>query len=86
TKAKLSIYADDLMVFDQEVELTTGLNYLSYDLSLREDKVDEYKESLAEKATLYKAADDGRHYLKSGSYQLKLSIDDNTIEAPFEIK
>ena len=63
-----------------EAHLNEGLNYISYDLSLKEDQMKPYKTFLNkkikadEKPISLKKADNGSIYLKPGTYHLKGEI------------
>ena len=57
----------DLIVYEEDVELTKGLQSIHYDLSLIQEQVKKYNRK--HKAKL-EAADDGKVYLPKGNYTM----------------
>jgi hypothetical protein len=57
----------NVVLFEEEVELTKGLQQVSYDLIIQEKALKKYSRK---HKTEVKPADDGRVYLPKGSYQL----------------
>ena len=54
-----------------------GLNFVSYDLSIDKENVEEYKEAVnsKKKKVEFKKTDNGRTYLHPGSYIIEINID-----------
>ena len=57
----------DLIVYEEDVELTKGLQSIHYDLSLNQEQVKKYNRKHKVKL---EAADDGKVYLPKGNYTM----------------
>ena len=64
----------DIIVYEEDIELTTGLQSICYDLYMSKEQVKRYNRK--HKAKL-EAADDGKTYLPKGTYTFLW--DDNEI-------
>jgi len=91
-KADISIRSGELTLQRMEVELSPGLNYLSYDYSIDEKISTEYEELLnedigeQEKPILVKAANNGNFYLQPGKYKVVVEKSDEHSETTLELE
>ena len=83
---------DSTVVFTQNLELTPGLNTLTYDLSFDERKASELKRLYnkdrkeGQRPVSVEAADNGAYYLRPGTYTLVVEVDGQTAETELEVK
>ena len=79
-------------MFTQNLELTPGLNTLTYDLSFDERKASELKRLYnkdrkeGQRPVSVEAADNGAYYLRPGTYTLIVEVDGQTAETELEVK
>jgi len=92
-EAALSLHAgDDLELQSWKLPLEKGLQYPEYNLSIREEMLDDYQAWLNkdreedEKPIRLKVADDGNLYLHKGKYRLTVSHEGEEQEVTLEIK
>ena len=57
----------DVIVYEEDIELATGLQTIPYDLNLIQEQIKKYNRR---HKTKLEAADDGKTYLPKGSYTL----------------
>ena len=57
----------DDIVYEEDIELATGLQSIPYDLYLSQEQIKKYNRK---HKTKLEAADDGKTYLPKGSYSL----------------
>ena len=57
----------DVIVYEEDIELATGLQSIPYDLNLSQEQIKKYNRK---HKTKLEAADDGKTYLPKGSYTL----------------
>lgn len=76
---------DSLVLNRSNLQLNKGLNTISYDLSIDEKQIEDYKKAMGSEAKKLKIADDKRYYLLPGNYTLKISNTENKTERKFEI-
>ena len=65
-----------------------GLNFVSYDLSIDKENVEEYKEAVnsKKKKVEFKKTDNGKTYLHPGSYIIEINIDGVISSQNFKIR
>ncbi len=74
------VHTDGSIVAQRKVDLAKGLQFISYDLLVDAaavaplEKALRAKQKAAERPLQLKAADDGKVYIPSGSYQIKLQV------------
>ena len=83
---------DPLTLKSYDVDLNTGLNYLSYDLTVDPDQLDAYKALLNknvkadEKPISVKKADNDQLYIHSGKYILEIKKGETVVKKELEIR
>lgn len=92
-KATLSILTKDgLSLQEFETELKKGLNYPTYDLTIKEGVVEEYSQPLREKQKKnerpleFKAAENKKFYIYKGDYQVKITQGSASIETKLTVE
>ena len=86
-KGELSVVTEDgLTLYRKDIDLRSGLNVITYDLSVLENAAETYNEPLEEDDTKMKAADNGVTYLVSGLYTVRINQNDSSSEGELEIK
>jgi photosystem II stability/assembly factor-like uncharacterized protein len=84
---KISISKDGQILKSWNIELEKGLNYLNYDLTLDNNKVEDYSQSLeSDYKESFGSSDNGKWYLRPGKYLLTLESGQYTTTQGFEIK
>ena len=73
------------IVFVEKHNVKSGLNYLKYNTSVQETKLDQYK-SVVDKKDDIKAADDGIIYLNKGGYLLNVRTNNKEVSKTFKLK
>jgi len=76
------------VLFDSIYQLSKGLNYLSYDLSLEMLNLKNYKKELekaGDKKVIIKPGKDGKVYVKPGKYTFEYQKGDGMVSKPFEV-
>lgn len=75
-QARLQVYADSLMVSDQDIKLEKGLSYYTYNLEMNESSTEPLKNLMIQRKPdanpQIKKADNGKYYLPPGKYKLKI--------------
>lgn len=91
--AKLTIKsAGGTTVYTQNIDLRSGVNAIPYDLTFDPARADDLERELNQdrkpntKKITVKAADNGKYYLRPGTYTATLAVDATTAEAGFEVK
>ena len=88
--AKVSIYADSLLLREQDLVLKKGLSYYSYHLEMDETYVDPLQGLLAKKepdakVTITKS-ENGKYYLPAGKYTIRITQDGNEASCSLDVK
>jgi hypothetical protein len=84
--------ADSLKLRSFEVKLVKGLNYISYDLTISEETLDEYNIFLNknrepdQKPVRIKAMDNGKAYLYSGTYTIEIQTEEASVEETLKLE
>jgi len=89
--AKLSVHLDGVQIQNKTVQLKKGISQITYDLTIDLSKQKKYEKKLSKldedkKKVKLEKADDGNIYLKSGSYEIKISGDGKTTTSKFKLK
>jgi photosystem II stability/assembly factor-like uncharacterized protein len=77
-----------MALFDTTVYSVTGLNYMNYDLSIKESVVSSYEASLNEKSDeeiQIQKSDNGKFYIQPGEYDLEIIIKKNVAKKKLTI-
>lgn len=92
-KATVTIFTQDSLELQNfEVQLSKGLNYLSYDLKINEEILNEYNKNLNkdrkpdEKPVRIKVMDDGNAYLYKGEYSVEIEFGEETAEETLKLE
>jgi len=104
-KAQIPVYAnrpgkasvtvstpDSLELQNFEVQLSKGLNYIAYGLTISEEILDEYNETLNkdrksdEKPVRIKVMDNGNAYLYRGNYSLEIQFGEQTVQETLKLE
>ena len=79
---------DELVIWTNNVDCSKGLNTISYPLTVNEEHKDDYAKGLTKKESedveLTKA-DDGKYYIRKGSYKVSVSINNTEAETKLVI-
>ena len=70
----------------EEMEVEKGLNYFQYDLSISESAVSQYAEELTEIEGKLEKKENGKVYLKQGTYTVELKLDGSTVKEMFTVE
>jgi photosystem II stability/assembly factor-like uncharacterized protein len=84
----LQVLHGDVLVYEREVQVDRGLNFIEYDLSVDKDKVNKFYKSYAvvePRATL-KPSENGVQYLQKGAYKVIIASSGIESSQPFELK
>ncbi len=88
--ASLLVYADSLLVHEQDLPLQKGLSYYSYTLLVDNDKVESFntmlKRSLPASLVQCKKAENEKYYLPPGKYTVELRLNDHKATSTLEVK
>ena len=77
----------DAIVYRDDIAARSGLNYLTYDLSVAADRLTTYLNSLeAEEEDGPEESDDGKTYLVQGKYKIVFESGGQRSECELEIK
>ncbi|MDV7392335.1 hypothetical protein RZS08_13305, partial [Arthrospira platensis SPKY1] len=76
--------AKGLVLHNQQLAVTKGLNALTYDLSVDASVVSTWLKTFAKDAP--KAADNGAYYLPADTYTLRVTLGKATTETKLEVK
>lgn len=104
-KAQIPVYAnrpgkasvtvstpDSLELQNFEVQLSKGLNYIAYGLTISEEILDEYNETLNkdrkpdEKPVRIKVMDNGNAYLYRGNYPVEIQFGEQTVQETLKLE
>jgi len=89
-KGKITISTKDgLMLYEHEVTFSKGLNTVKYDFTINEDKAAAYRKSLKKEKDSKekkKKKDNGKYYLRDGSYTLNISVNGSSKSTILKIK
>jgi photosystem II stability/assembly factor-like uncharacterized protein len=81
---------DDNVLFEEEMPVDKGLQYVKYDLSISENEVEAFKKRLKKNEEFeddhWKDRKNGKSYLIPGTYRLELIKDGQTRSVNFEMK
>ncbi|WP_425421940.1 WD40/YVTN/BNR-like repeat-containing protein [Phaeodactylibacter xiamenensis] len=83
---------DSLELQNFEVQLSKGLNYIAYGLTISEEILDEYNETLNkdrksdEKPVRIKVMDNGNAYLYRGNYSLEIQFGEQTVQETLKLE
>lgn len=88
--AMLMIYADSLLVGEQDLVLHKGLSYYQYHLELDEMYVEPLKEWMTKKdpdaKPVINKSENGKYYLPPGKYKIKIQLGENGTYCSLEVK
>ncbi len=89
-KGMLQVFADSLLVYEEEITLDRGLRYYKYHLEMDASKVEEFNQQLSsadeEKNTTVKLSDNGKFYLIPGAYNIVISRGNHQSSIPLDVK
>lgn len=83
---------DSLELQNFEVQLSKGLNYIAYGLTISEEILDEYNETLNkdrkpdEKPVRIKVMDNGNAYLYRGNYPVEIQFGEQTVQETLKLE
>ncbi len=82
---------DNLQLYQTSFNAKEGLNFQTYNFEVNSNAISKYQKSLqaqAEKGTTIKlkTADDGKHYLKKGSYTIRISQKGESVETKLVVE
>ncbi len=88
--AKMYVYADSLLVYEQDIQLKKGLSYYTYKLEMKESNTDTLQNMIAlkkpESTFKIKKAENGQYYLPPGQYKINIIQGTKETSAELEIK
>ena len=86
-KVEITIMKDDIELYSGNINSGKGLNYLSYDLTVQDKYLDNYKQHLSElEEDLPETSDNGHTYLPPDDYTVRITVDDKRSDCSLEIK
>jgi hypothetical protein len=83
---------DSLELQNFEVQLSRGINYIPYDLTISEETLDEYNETLNkdrkpdEKPVRIKVMDNGSAYLYKGKYSVEIQFGEQAVQETLKLE
>lgn len=86
-KAKMEIHTTDgLIVHESEMDVSKGVNPISYNLTVAENATEDYLATFKEEKDKPNKADNGKLYLQAGSYKVKISLGGKSVEQALQVR
>ena len=82
SKVKLIVALEETVLYEDNFKLEKGLNFLTYHLEINEEVIDLYQELLNEELEdkiELEPAENGKFYLKPGTYQVTIKKDEDIV-------